>query len=138
MDVSERLIFGDITAGSDFYESRKGPNCDAPLRRLMNAMLGDALECIKKGASGPVNASQRREAEAAEEWVNDTSDEYIFSFNCVCESLGIHPGALRESLSKWILDGPRLTRRPPVVRATSVSISPYRRRRRTPDARGLR
>ena len=135
MDVIERLVSGDLIARSQFYDNRKGRDDNAPLRRLMMAMLGDALDCLRNGASGSASATARKAADEAAEWVRDASDEYLFSFNNVCETLGIHPGALRESLNNWLAHGRRLNRRPPVIRETSVSISPYRQRK---SSRGLR
>jgi hypothetical protein len=128
MDVIGKLFSGDAIAPSQFRDSRKGQDNAAPLRGLMLAVLEDALDCMRRGASNPASAALRKAAREAAEWVNDTTDEHLFSFNCVCETLGIHPGALRESLSVWIAYGSRLTRRAPVIRETAVSISPGRRR----------
>jgi hypothetical protein len=138
MDVIERLISGDAIAGSQYYESRKGQDENAPLRRLMLAVLGDALDCLRSGASIKPSGSRHKASHEAAAWVSDKSDENLFSFNNVCETLGIHPDALREALTSWLACGPRLSRRPPVIRQTSVRLSPYRIRKSRPDARELR
>jgi len=104
----------------------------------MLAVLVDALDCMKRGASNGASAALRKAAREAGEWVHDTTDEHLFSFNCVCETLGVDPGALRESLSAWIAYGSRLTRRAPVLRETDVSISAGRRSKGAYGARGSR
>ncbi len=101
----------------------------APLRRLMLAVLGEALDCLRRGISDASGSARHKAAFEAAEWVRDTTADHLFSFNCVCETLGINPAALRESLGAWLADGSRLARRAPVIRQTSVSISPYRRRK---------
>lgn len=129
MDAMETLISGDAIAGSQYYDSRKAQDENAPLRRLMLAVLGDALDCLRVGVSSEPSVAQRKAADEAAEWVRDTAHENLFSFNNVCETLGIHPAALRESLTSWLACGPRLSRRPPVIRQTSVRLSPYRIRK---------
>jgi hypothetical protein len=79
----------------------------------MLAMLRDALECLSGGASH--RAVRRKEARDAAEWIGDKTDESLFSFNSVCETLRVHPDALRESLARWLDSGKRLTRRSPVM-----------------------
>jgi hypothetical protein len=127
MDVFERIISDDVIARSEFFDSRKRQAYNAPLRRLMLAVLRDALDCLSSGESHGASIAQRKAAREAAEWISDTSDEQLFSFGCVCETLGIHPGALRDSLRNWISYGPRLARRPPVMRQSLVRTSPYRR-----------
>jgi hypothetical protein len=95
----------------------------------MLAVLGDALDCLRRGISDASGSARHKAAFEAAEWVRDTAADHLFSFSCVCETLGIHPAALRESLGAWLADGSRLARRAPVIRQTSVSISPYRRRK---------
>lgn len=138
MDVIEKLSKGDAIARSQYYDSRTGQDDNAPLKRLMLAVLGDALDCLRSGASNEPSAAQCKAADEAAEWVRNTTDEHLFAFNSVCETLGIHPGALRESLTGWLAHGPRLSRRPPVIRQTSVRLSPYRLRKSTPGASGFR
>jgi hypothetical protein len=129
MSSNGRLSSGRPVVPSHFGGRGRGQDDGAPLRRLMLAVLGDALDCLKKGASEAARPAQRKAADEAGEWLNNTADDQLFSFNCVCETLGIHPGALRESLEKWMVRGSRLARRAPVMSPGSVSMSPYRRRK---------
>jgi hypothetical protein len=129
VNANARLSIGRTDRPSHFLGKDRGQDDGAPLRRLMLAMLGDALDCLRRGASESASSARRRAAREAAEWVNDTAEEHLFSFNCVCETLGIHPEALRESLEKWVTEGSRLARRAPVMSPGSVSTSPYRRRK---------
>jgi hypothetical protein len=123
MDVIDKLIVSDVITRSQYYDSRKGQDDDAPLRRLMLAVLRDALACLSSGASGSARAPLRKEAYEAAEWIGNRTDESLFSFNCVCETLSIHPDALRESLDDWLASGPRLTRRSPVIPDAAPRVS---------------
>jgi hypothetical protein len=84
---------------------------------------------LSRGASESASSARRKAAREAGEWVNNTAEDNLFSFNCVCETLGIHPEALRKSLEEWVAAGSRLARRAPVMGPGSVSTSPYRRRK---------
>ena len=127
MDALERIISDDVIARSEYFDSRKRQTRNSPLRRLMLAVLRDALDCLSTGESNGASIAQRKAAREAAQWISDTGDEHLFSFGCVCETLGIHPGALRDSLRNWIGYGQRLSRRSPVIRQSLVRISPYRR-----------
>jgi hypothetical protein len=129
MGVSERHLDGQASTTSQIDDMPGVHDDGAPLKRLMLAVLGDALDCLQRGISDASVSARHRAAMEAAEWVRDTTADHLFSFNCVCETLGINPAALRESLGAWLADGPRLARRAPVIRQTSVSISPYRRRK---------
>lgn len=68
-------------------------------KRLMIAILKDAVECLEKyrGARG---TSGRSHYENALEWVQDKSTEWLFSFTNICDFLGFDPDYLREVLLK--------------------------------------
>lgn len=74
-------------------------------RRLMAAILSDGIEAyIAQSTSHaaivrPLNAKIRGDAE---EWVETVDESYVFSFDNVCESLGIDPHYLRLGLSRYV------------------------------------
>jgi len=37
----------------------------------------------------------------AEEWILEESTEWLFSFDNICESLGLHPKYIRGGLHQW-------------------------------------
>lgn len=71
-----------------------------PEKKLMLAVLEDAIACYQKHVLARDGKGKNLFREA-EEWVEDRSREGIFSFNSVCESLGLNPDYLRRGLSEW-------------------------------------
>ena len=69
------------------------------LKALMLAVLEDGIACFQGYFFKP---SRKREImfQEAEEWINSNDDE-IFSFNNVCETLGLDPKNLRKGLEQW-------------------------------------
>ena len=70
-------------------------------QKLMLAVLEDAVTCFQKyfTARDRIGTSLFREAE---EWIllQEKSD-WLFSFDNVCENLGLNPGYIREGLLRW-------------------------------------
>jgi hypothetical protein len=66
-------------------------------RALMFAVLVDALDSYAKtrGARGHRKRSEFNEVDA---WIRSTSTSSPFSFENICESLGLNPDAIRFSL----------------------------------------
>ncbi|MCB0324908.1 MAG: hypothetical protein KDD69_15100 [Bdellovibrionales bacterium] len=89
-------------------------------RKLMAALLSDGIEayiaqCAAEGfraqtapkgrigdPSHPPIASRRRGKIDAREWVDTVDHTYVFSFDNVCECLGINPQYLRLGLSRYV------------------------------------
>jgi hypothetical protein len=105
------------------------------VKRLMLAVLEDAMRCYQTYASSR-NSTQRRLFVDAEAWLMDRRADGPFSFETVCETLGIEPSCLREGLRRWRgqqLDGMnpcRLARRSPVTRIGRISAPLSRRRQK--------
>jgi hypothetical protein len=129
MAVLDEILIEHVILPSQFYDNR---NClieeAAPIRRLMHAILRDALECVA-GRTGKTGFSARRTSQEAIDWIEDTNDREIFSFTSVCDSLQIDPEAVRASLRNWRASGRRLTRRSPVKLVSEILPAPARRRR---------
>ena len=77
-------------------ESQAG---DQALKALMLALLEDAIACFQGYFFKPSRASEMLFQEA-EEWINSNDDE-LFSFNNICETLGLDPKNLRKGLEQW-------------------------------------
>lgn len=69
-------------------------------RRLMVAVLEDALHCFQKyvDADDPKHRELFADAEA---WINTDNPTWFFSFPNVCDTLDIDPDWVREGLFKW-------------------------------------
>lgn len=101
---------------SQFYERASRNDVSAPIRRLMLAVLTDALDCLNGFAIDARGSARRLEARRAAQWIEQDGDLYLFSFNSVCETLGIDPDALRAKLRSWRASNRRLASRFHVVR----------------------
>ena len=107
---------------SQFYEGRKKNEALEPVRRLMLAVLTDAVRCYQEGFDAQKTPCRRTFREA-EEWLFRAKAGGLFSFENVCWTLDIAPDYFRDALHRWQAQrvrGARLAavRRSPVM--TSV------------------
>ncbi|MGE5219145.1 MAG: hypothetical protein ACM3SP_19285 [Chloroflexota bacterium] len=96
------LIFEpDTLVPEQFYATLKSSYLPDPERRLMAAMLEDAVACLSRDPRR-CTRQQRRSFASAQQWINATDEEnWIFSFTNVCEMLGLDPSYLRRGLTQW-------------------------------------
>ena len=103
VDSLSRLIFAPDPLLRFQHEKihgvQSGSADDQALRALMLAVLEDAIACFQGHFFKPSRTSERLFQEA-EEWIN-SEDEGVFSFNNVCETLGLDPERLRKGLAQW-------------------------------------
>ena len=90
-------------------------------RRLMLAVLQDAVECYQKYALAR-DPRGTMLFENACEWIDSGEREWPFSYVNICEVLGLNPEYIRRGLSKW-----RQQRSP--VKRTAARIVPLAARR---------
>jgi hypothetical protein len=98
-DFLARILEPDIFLPSQFYGTGGLSRQLEGEKRLMIAILKDAVECLDKyrGArSGPGRVNYQN----ALEWVQDKGTEWLFSFTNICDLLGFDPDYLREVLLK--------------------------------------
>lgn len=77
-------------------------------RKLMAALLSDGIEAymslLSEASIAAASGESAKESDVqreAREWVETVDNTYIFSFDLVCESLGIDPGYLRLGLQRY-------------------------------------
>jgi hypothetical protein len=78
-----------------FFESHRGAQLAEPLKRLMFALLVDAVRCFRSERLNP-----RLYLEAAR-WIFSTGSDEAVSFVSVCQALELSPDLLRRGLLKW-------------------------------------
>jgi hypothetical protein len=85
---------GDVADGScsDYHLSGE--------KALMLAVLEDAIRCFQEHLRSPRD-NPRRLSRQAEEWARADDWDWPFSFNNVCDTLGLNPHALRTALFRW-------------------------------------
>jgi hypothetical protein len=91
------LLQTDPLSSSEFFETFKTTSYLEPERFLMLAVLQDAITCLEKhGAFGP--KGNKRLFDEARDWVLSEDNDWLFSFNNVCEAVGLNAAYLRRRL----------------------------------------
>jgi hypothetical protein len=94
------LFQADILANTEFfYNSQKSLSADAT-RRLMLAVLQDAVDCFQDHVLARDSKGKKIFAEA-ENWIFYSKNDWLFSFNAICETFGVAPEYLRDGLMHW-------------------------------------
>src|SRR4029450_1612659 len=83
--VIEKLFKKDIREGEE---------------RLMFAVLENAVQYFQKYVFAR-NPRGKQLFQEAEEWFLDKDGEALYSFESVCETLGLHPDHIRKGLMVW-------------------------------------
>ena len=98
-DFLARILEPDISLPSQFYGTGGLSRKLEGEKRLMIAILKDAVECLDK-YRGCRSSLGRANYQNALEWVEDKSTDWLFSFANICDFLGFDPDYLREVLLK--------------------------------------
>jgi hypothetical protein len=115
VDAMDSVFVPDLLTPTQFFDSKRRDSSDDPLKRLMMAILQDAIRCYQDG-SNTGSAIKRKKYLEVKEWFADEFGNGPFSFAVVCEALGLVPEYLRFGLAQWQHRGKlRLGRRPPVL-----------------------
>ena len=99
-DRSFGLFEPDALLPAQFYAAFRGGSAVRGERRLMLAVLQDALECFQKYAFSKDIQGNQLFAEAAE-WIACEDRSWYFSFENICETLEINPEYLRQGVQAW-------------------------------------
>ncbi|MBM4264335.1 MAG: hypothetical protein FJ145_23290 [Deltaproteobacteria bacterium] len=93
-------FYSDPVTVIEFYDTMKRSVHLQPEKRLMLALLDDAVKCFQKYFAAQRGRGKRRFIEV-EQWFWDKQRDDVFSFEHVCAVLGLSPGYLRRMLLKW-------------------------------------
>lgn len=69
-------------------------------KRLLLAMLEDAVHCFQTYLLAK-KPHERRLFQEAEEWIDSTDALWFFSFENICDVIGINPSRMRDALKAW-------------------------------------
>lgn len=90
----------DPLATIQFNDTMKRSVHFEPEKRLMLAVLDDALKSFQNNVAGGGSKSKRLFRET-EEWFWDGDTEHIFGFEHICSVLGLGPDYIRRMLVQW-------------------------------------
>ena len=94
------LFQPDTLLSAQYFDTLRRQTLLEPEKRLMLAILDDAINCYQDNLFSQ-RAKNRRLFDEAEEWIVTAGGEWIFSFDPVCESLGFNPEYVRRGLLQW-------------------------------------
>lgn len=95
------LFQPDVLIPSQYLANTKSKTYREPEKKLMLAVLEDALWCFQNGLISRNNKRKRGLYSEAEEWIMEESGDRLFSFNEICGLLGLEPRYLRKRLVRW-------------------------------------
>jgi hypothetical protein len=99
-DTFAHLLQPDTLLPSQYFAIVKRKGAHEPERRLVAALLQDAVECFQKHLRARDEKARQLFVDA-EEWICSEDRSWPFSFENVCDLLQINPGYLRRGLIAW-------------------------------------
>lgn len=94
------LFQPDILAKSQYLANSQRRLHLEPERKLMLAVLEDAISCFQRYATASHPKGRALFAET-EEWILEEDRLWLFSFENVCDALGFDSEYLRAGLMRW-------------------------------------
>jgi hypothetical protein len=94
------LFQPDTVLSSQYFENLRKKTLLEPEKRLMLAILEDGIHCYLEnyGASG---AKRKQVFDEAAAWVAEVDGDWVFSFDSVCNAVGLNPEYVRRGLLRW-------------------------------------
>jgi len=110
------LFQPDTVAFAEYFKIYERKPGLEPKKKLVFAVLQDAIACFQSFVCA-TDKRRKKQFLKAEEWFNEEESEWIFSFENICETLGLDPQYLRQGLLSWkrkrltefnaVMSGPR-------------------------------
>jgi len=119
------LFQPDTLLPAQYFETFRRKASLEPEKRLMLAVLEDAIACFQKYIFARDGRGKTLFQEA-EEWIVERNSDWLFSFESICEVLGFNPHYVCEGLMRW--KEMRLKERP---RAKVYRLTPRKDKRKT-------
>jgi len=99
-DTFAHLLQPDTLLPSQYFAALRRKGAHEPERRLVIAVLQDAVDCFQKHV-GARDRKARQLYLDAEEWISSDDRSWPFSFENVCDLLQINSEYLRRGLMIW-------------------------------------
>jgi hypothetical protein len=109
---------------AEYFEALRRKTIVEPEKRLMLAILEDAVDCFQHNVFTK-SVKGRRLFQEAEKWVVEVDGDWVFSFENVCETLELNPAYVRRGLLRCMI---------PPLEAESRMRKPTRKKRETNES----
>jgi hypothetical protein len=90
----------DVLCVGEYLHVYQGRPAETPERRLIAAILRDAVDCYLRDCFTK-NRHRKRSFREAEEWFFKSDGYGVFSLENVCNVLNIDPGYIRRTLKEY-------------------------------------
>lgn len=94
------LFQPDILVPAQYFDNVRRKATSEPEKKLMLMILEEAVDCFQKYVFVR-DAREKTLFAAAEQWLTEENDNWIFSFENVCDALGFNPSYVRQGLLGW-------------------------------------
>ncbi len=94
------LFQPDTLLLAQYFETLRNKAQLEPHKKLMVAILEDGIKCFQDNVLAR-SGRRKRLFEEAEQWILEVGDDWIFSFENICEALGLNPQYVRRGLLRW-------------------------------------
>jgi hypothetical protein len=94
------LFQPDTLLSAQYFDNLRRKTLFEPEKRLMLALLEDAIGCFQDNLSAQA-VGKKKLFDEAEQWIVEKDGDWIFSFDHVCETLGFTPEYVRQGLLRW-------------------------------------
>ena len=94
------LFQPDSLLSTQYFENLRRQTLFEPEKRLMLAILEDGIHCYFDNfhASG---SKKKRLFDDAAAWIVERNGDWVFSFESVCDALGLNSAYVRQGLLRW-------------------------------------
>ena len=99
-DQFASALEADIIVPSQYFDRVRSEESAQPEKRLMLAVMENAIMTFQKSVYGATRR-QRRLLKETEEWMYSGDISWPFSFENICASLDIEADYLRSGLAEW-------------------------------------
>ena len=98
---STRGLFGqpDVIAIHEYLHVYRSNTAHTPEKKLIAAVLQDAIDCYFKYYSAKTRRGRRIFTEAAQ-WIFSQDEDWLFSYESICEMLKLDPDYIRRVLTE--------------------------------------
>jgi hypothetical protein len=90
----------DTLLSAQYFDNLRRKTQLEPEKRLMLAVLEDAITCYQENFVSR-NGKKKRFFDEVKEWIVSPDGDWVFSFENVCEVLGLNAAYLRQGLLRW-------------------------------------